>query len=42
MNSKNLYSFDLLPDESVEVEEKCQEVVSELEKTLGEPLQKYF
>eukprot|EP00057_Strongylocentrotus_purpuratus_P026403 XP_011680877.1 PREDICTED: HEAT repeat-containing protein 1 [Strongylocentrotus purpuratus] len=29
-------------DESEEVEQHCQDVVSELEKTLGEPLQKYF
>ncbi|XP_072026252.1 HEAT repeat-containing protein 1-like [Amphiura filiformis] len=36
------FMAELMEDESVEVEEKCQQVVSELEKTLGEPLQKYF
>ncbi|XP_022087703.1 HEAT repeat-containing protein 1-like isoform X2 [Acanthaster planci] len=33
---------ELMEDESVEVEQQCQLLVSELEKTLGEPLQKYF
>nr|XP_054764327.1 HEAT repeat-containing protein 1-like [Lytechinus pictus] len=33
---------ELMEDESEEVEQHCQDVVSELEKTLGEPLQKYF
>ncbi|KAL5015995.1 hypothetical protein ScPMuIL_005584 [Solemya velum] len=33
---------ELMEDESEEVEAKCQSVVSEMEKTLGEPLQKYF
>lgn len=33
---------ELMEDESEEVEHKCQEVVRELEKTLGEPLQKHF
>ncbi|XP_038070056.1 HEAT repeat-containing protein 1-like [Patiria miniata] len=33
---------ELMEDESVEVEQQCQLVVNELEKTLGEPLQKYF
>ena len=31
-----------LTDESEEVESRCQEVIREMEKTLGEPLQKYF
>ena len=31
-----------LSDESEEVEKKCHEVIREMEKTLGEPLQKYF
>ncbi|XP_071850119.1 HEAT repeat-containing protein 1-like isoform X2 [Apostichopus japonicus] len=33
---------ELMEDESEEVEEKCQELVKDLEKTLGEPLQKHF
>ncbi|XP_071483190.1 HEAT repeat-containing protein 1-like [Diadema antillarum] len=33
---------ELMEDESEEVEHHCQDVVAELEKTLGEPLQKYF
>lgn len=31
-----------ISDESEEVEKKCQAVIREMEKTLGEPLQKYF
>ncbi|KAK3612581.1 hypothetical protein CHS0354_042081 [Potamilus streckersoni] len=33
---------ELMEDESEEVEKKCQAVVVQMEKTLGEPLQKYF
>ncbi|XP_060600074.1 HEAT repeat-containing protein 1-like [Ruditapes philippinarum] len=33
---------ELMEDESEEVEKKCHEVIREMEKTLGEPLQKYF
>lgn len=33
---------ELLEDENPEVEEQCQRSVQELEKILGEPLQKYF
>ncbi|XP_071799913.1 HEAT repeat-containing protein 1-like [Asterias amurensis] len=33
---------ELMEDESEEVEQHCQLVVNDLEKTLGEPLQKYF
>lgn len=33
---------ELLEDESEEVERACQKTVQELEKILGEPLQKYF
>jgi surface polysaccharide O-acyltransferase-like enzyme len=29
-------------DESFEVEQKCQQVISEMEEVLGESLQKYF
>lgn len=29
-------------DESLEVEQKCQNVISEMEEVLGESLQKYF
>ncbi|XP_053394592.1 HEAT repeat-containing protein 1-like isoform X2 [Mercenaria mercenaria] len=33
---------ELMEDESEDVEKKCHEVIREMEKTLGEPLQKYF
>ncbi|XP_033103567.1 HEAT repeat-containing protein 1-like [Anneissia japonica] len=33
---------ELLEDESTEVEMQCQKVIGQLEKTLGEPLNKYF
>ncbi|KAK6179629.1 hypothetical protein SNE40_011943 [Patella caerulea] len=33
---------ELMEDDSDEVEKKCQQVIIEMEKTLGEPLQKYF
>lgn len=33
---------ELLEDENPEVEKQCQLSVQELEKILGEPLQKYF
>ncbi|XP_052257206.1 HEAT repeat-containing protein 1-like isoform X2 [Dreissena polymorpha] len=33
---------ELMEDESEEVEKKCHEVIRDMEKTLGEPLQKYF
>ncbi|XP_013379865.1 HEAT repeat-containing protein 1-like, partial [Lingula anatina] len=33
---------ELMEDESEEVEHKCQEVVTQMEKVLGEPIQKYF
>ncbi|XP_064605769.1 LOW QUALITY PROTEIN: HEAT repeat-containing protein 1-like [Liolophura sinensis] len=33
---------ELMEDDSDEVEKKCQSVIAEMEKTLGEPLQKYF
>lgn len=33
---------ELLEDENSEVEKECQRSVQELEKILGEPLQKYF
>ncbi|XP_064652664.1 HEAT repeat-containing protein 1-like [Lineus longissimus] len=33
---------ELLEDDSYEVEQQCQEVISHLEKVIGEPLQKYF
>jgi U3 small nucleolar RNA-associated protein 10 len=33
---------ELLEDENYKVEEACQKTVQELEKILGEPLQKYF
>lgn len=33
---------ELLEDESTETEKQCQQSVQELEKILGEPLQKYF
>lgn len=33
---------ELLEDENYKVEESCQKAIQELEKILGEPLQKYF
>ncbi|XP_052775291.1 HEAT repeat-containing protein 1-like [Mya arenaria] len=33
---------ELMEDECEAVEKKCHEVIREMEKTLGEPLQKYF
>ncbi|CAH1776175.1 unnamed protein product [Owenia fusiformis] len=33
---------ELMEDESLQVENLCKEVVGEMEKILGEPLQKYF
>lgn len=33
---------ELLEDENFEVEKACKTCVHELEKVLGEPLQKYF
>lgn len=33
---------ELMEDESEEVEKKCHEMIRDMEKTLGEPLQKYF
>ncbi|XP_028404436.1 HEAT repeat-containing protein 1-like isoform X2 [Dendronephthya gigantea] len=33
---------ELMEDESFEVEQKCQQVISEMEEVLGESLQKYF
>lgn len=33
---------ELLEDENPEVEKQCQRSVQEMEKILGEPLQKYF
>ncbi|GAB1603094.1 HEAT repeat-containing protein 1-like [Argonauta hians] len=33
---------ELMEDECEAIEKKCQEVLCEMEKTLGEPLQKYF
>ncbi|XP_052098508.1 HEAT repeat-containing protein 1-like [Mytilus californianus] len=33
---------ELMEDDSEEVEKKCQSVIAEMEKTLGEPLKKYF
>ncbi|XP_062578566.1 HEAT repeat-containing protein 1-like [Saccostrea cucullata] len=33
---------ELMEDEEEEVEKMCQSVISQMEKTLGEPLQKYF
>jgi hypothetical protein len=32
----------IILDESFEVEQKCQQVISEMEEVLGESLQKYF
>ena len=40
LNSITLLS--LYVDESFEVEQKCQQVISEMEEVLGESLQKYF
>ena len=37
-----MFLFLLSTDDSEEVEKKCQSVISEMEKTLGEPLKKYF
>ncbi|XP_068676688.1 HEAT repeat-containing protein 1-like isoform X1 [Montipora foliosa] len=33
---------ELMEDECFEVEQQCQHVISEIERVLGEPLQKYF
>lgn len=33
---------ELMEDEEEEVEKMCQSVISQMERTLGEPLQKYF
>ncbi|XP_029184672.2 HEAT repeat-containing protein 1-like isoform X2 [Acropora millepora] len=33
---------ELMEDEYFEVEQQCQHVINEMEKALGEPLQKYF
>ncbi|CAB4019679.1 HEAT repeat-containing 1-like, partial [Paramuricea clavata] len=33
---------ELMEDESFEVEQKCQQVISEMEEVLGESLKKYF
>lgn len=33
---------EMLEDENVDVEKACQASVQELERVLGEPLQKYF
>jgi hypothetical protein len=32
----------IFTDEEEEVEKMCQSVISQMENTLGEPLQKYF
>ena len=37
-----MFLFSFSADDSEEVEKKCQSVISEMEKTLGEPLKKYF
>lgn len=36
------FVFCLSADEEEEVEKMCQSVISQMERTLGEPLQKYF
>lgn len=36
-----LFLFTFL-DECFEVEQQCQHLISEIERVLGEPLQKYF
>ena len=36
-----LFLFTFL-DEYFEVEQQCQHLISEIERVLGEPLQKYF
>ncbi|XP_048255630.1 HEAT repeat-containing protein 1-like [Haliotis rufescens] len=33
---------ELMEDENEEVEKRCQTVIADMERTLGEPLQKYF